>query len=122
LSYLAGITSHADLGTAAVSLPWHEPLRVAEQVAMLDHLAQGRFRFGIGRGPSRREFSHFGGTLNETRERFDEAAPMILEALRSGWIEGNGKFYPQPKTPVRPRPERRKSWTAPAPVTAVAAK
>lgn len=106
MSYLAGVTSHADLGTAAVILPWHEPLRVAEQVAMLDHLAKGRFRFGIGRGLSRREFSHFRGTLDETRERFDEAAPMILEALRTGWIEGNGRFYPQPRTPIRPRPER----------------
>jgi alkanesulfonate monooxygenase SsuD/methylene tetrahydromethanopterin reductase-like flavin-dependent oxidoreductase (luciferase family) len=50
MSYLAGITSHADLGTAAVILPWHDPLRVAEQVAMLDYLAKGRFRFGICRG------------------------------------------------------------------------
>src|SRR3981081_1085112 len=37
MSYLAGVTSHADLGTAAVILPWHDPLRVAEQVAILDH-------------------------------------------------------------------------------------
>src|SRR5579884_1468034 len=63
MSYLAGVTSHADLGTAAVILPWHDPLRVAEQVAILDHVSQGRFRFGIGRGLSRREFAHFRGTL-----------------------------------------------------------
>jgi alkanesulfonate monooxygenase SsuD/methylene tetrahydromethanopterin reductase-like flavin-dependent oxidoreductase (luciferase family) len=106
MSYLAGVTSHADLGTAAVILPWHDPLRVTEQIAMLDHLAKGRFRLGIGRGLSRREFAHFRGTLGETRERFDEAAPMILEALRTGWIEGNGRFYPQPRTPIRPKPER----------------
>jgi alkanesulfonate monooxygenase SsuD/methylene tetrahydromethanopterin reductase-like flavin-dependent oxidoreductase (luciferase family) len=106
MTYLAAVTSHADLGTAAVILPWHDPLRVAEQVAVLDHLAKGRFRLGIGRGLSRREFAHFRGTLDETRERFDEAAPMILDALRIGWIEGNGKFYPQPRTPIRPRPER----------------
>lgn len=106
MSYLAGVTRHAELGTAAVILPWHDPLRVAEQVAILDHLAKGRFRFGFGRGLSRREFAHFGGGLAETRERFDEAAPMILEALRTGTIEGKGKFYPQPKTPIRPRPER----------------
>jgi hypothetical protein len=39
MSYLAGVTSHADLGTAAVILPWHDPLRVAEQVAILDHVS-----------------------------------------------------------------------------------
>ena len=106
MSYLAGVTSHADLGTAAVILPWHDPLRVAEQVAILDHLSQGRFRFGIGRGLSRREFAAFRGALDETRARFDEAAPMILEALRTGYIEGDGKYYKQPRIAIRPRPER----------------
>jgi alkanesulfonate monooxygenase SsuD/methylene tetrahydromethanopterin reductase-like flavin-dependent oxidoreductase (luciferase family) len=106
MSYLAGVTSHADLGTAAVILPWHDPLRVAEQVAILDHLAKGRFRFGIGRGLARREFAAFRGTMDESRERFDEAAPMIIEALRTGFIEGNGKHYKQPRIAIRPRPER----------------
>src|SRR5712672_3370162 len=108
MSYLAGVTKHAELGTAAVILPWHDPLRVAEQVAMLDHLAKGRFRFGIGRGLSRREFAAFRGpiAMDESRERFDEAAPMILEALRTGTIEGNGKYYKQPRTAIRPKPAR----------------
>jgi len=108
MSYLAGVTSHADLGTAAVILPWHDPLRVAEQVAILDHVSKGRFRFGIGRGLSRREFGHFPGpiAMDESRERFDEAAPMILQALRTGFIEGNGKYYKQPRTAIRPKPER----------------
>ncbi|MGC2411922.1 MAG: LLM class flavin-dependent oxidoreductase [Stellaceae bacterium] len=106
MSYLAGVTKHAELGTAAVILPWHDPLRVAEQVAMLDHLAHGRFRLGIGRGLSRREFAAFRGTMDESRERFDEASAMILEALRTGYIEGNGKHYKQPRIAIRPRPER----------------
>jgi len=46
LSYLAGRTSTIDLGTAAVILPWNEPLRVAEKIAMLDELSDGRVRFG----------------------------------------------------------------------------
>jgi len=44
--------------------------------------------------------------MDESRERFDEAAPMILEALRTGFIEGNGKYYKQPRTAIRPKPER----------------
>src|SRR5881396_3253361 len=106
MSYLAGVVKQADLGTAAVILPWHDPLRVAEQAAMLDHLAKGRFRFGIGRGLSRREFAAFRGTMDESRERFDEAAEMILRGLRTGIMEGSGPLYRQPRAEIRPRPTR----------------
>ena len=107
LSYLAGQTSRIELGTAAVILPWNEPLRVAEKVAMLDELAGGRVRFGMGRGLSRREYEPFRGIeMDESRGRFDEAAPMILDALETGFIEGSGPFYPQPRAKIRPCPTR----------------
>jgi len=108
LAYLAGRTGNRiDVGTAAVIMPWHHPARVAEKVAMLDHLTGGRVRFGLGRGLSRREFAAFPGiNMEESRERFDEAAGMVVEALHTGFIEGNGPFYPQPRAEVRPRPER----------------
>jgi alkanesulfonate monooxygenase SsuD/methylene tetrahydromethanopterin reductase-like flavin-dependent oxidoreductase (luciferase family) len=107
LAYLAGVVHHAEIGTAAVILPWNEPLRVAEKIALLDHLARGRLRFGIGRGLSRREFAGFRAIgMDESRDRFDEAAPMILEALRTGFIEGDGPYYKQPRIEIRPRPER----------------
>lgn len=107
LSYLAGLTSRIELGTAAVILPWNEPLRVAEKIAMLDEISGGRVRFGMGRGLSRREYESFRGIeMDESRGRFDEAAPMILEALESGFIEGSGPFYPQLRTELRPRPTR----------------
>lgn len=108
LSYLVPRLNHAEVGTAAVILPWNEPLRVAEKIALLDHLARGRLRFGIGRGLSRREFATFRGIgMDESRERFDESADLILAALRDGYMEGNGKFYPQPRAAIRPKPERR---------------
>ena len=97
---------HADLGTAAIILPWNDPLRIAEKVAMLDLLSNGRVRLGIGRGLARREFAAFRGTMDDSRERFDESSKMILDALRTGFIEGNGKFYPQPRIEIRPRPEK----------------
>jgi alkanesulfonate monooxygenase SsuD/methylene tetrahydromethanopterin reductase-like flavin-dependent oxidoreductase (luciferase family) len=105
MTYLAGICPNIDLGTAAVILPWHDPLRVAEQAAVLDLLCKGRLRLGLGRGLARREFAAFRGTMNESRERFDEAAPMIVEALRTGFMEGNGKHYRQPRIELRPRPK-----------------
>ena len=105
MTYLAGVCPNIDLGTAAVILPWHDPLRVAEQAAVLDLLCKGRMRLGLGRGLARREFAAFRGTMNESRERFDEAAPMIVEALRTGIMEGNGKFYQQPRIAIRPHPK-----------------
>ena len=104
MSYLAGVCPNVDLGTAAVILPWHDPLRVAEQAIVLDMLCGGRFRFGMGRGLARREFAAFRGNMDESRGRFDEAAPMIVEALRTGFIESDGPFYKQPRVELRPRP------------------
>jgi alkanesulfonate monooxygenase SsuD/methylene tetrahydromethanopterin reductase-like flavin-dependent oxidoreductase (luciferase family) len=104
LSYLAAECPSVGLGTAAVILPWHDPLRVAEQVSVLDYLSRGRLRLGIGRGLARREFETFRGTMDESRERFDEASAMILAALRTGVMEGDGPFYRQPRTEIRPRP------------------
>jgi alkanesulfonate monooxygenase SsuD/methylene tetrahydromethanopterin reductase-like flavin-dependent oxidoreductase (luciferase family) len=106
MAYLAAACPDVGLGTAAVILPWHDPLRVAEQVSVLDHLSRGRLRLGIGRGLARREFEAFRGTMDESRGRFDEAAAMILEALRTGFMEGSGPFYRQPRTEIRPRPAR----------------
>jgi alkanesulfonate monooxygenase SsuD/methylene tetrahydromethanopterin reductase-like flavin-dependent oxidoreductase (luciferase family) len=106
MTYLAAACPGIDLGTAAVILPWHDPLRVAEQAAVLDLLCKGRLRLGLGRGLARREFAAFRGTMDESRERFDEAAPMIVEALRTGFIEGRGKHYKQPRIEIRPRPQR----------------
>jgi len=64
MTYLAGLYPTIDLGTAAVIFPWHDPLRVAEQVAMLDLLCKGRLRFGMGRGLARREFEAFRGIMD----------------------------------------------------------
>src|SRR6202051_5121085 len=104
MAYLAGVCPGVSLGTAAVILPWHDPLRVAENAAVLDMLCQGKLRLGMGRGLARREFAAFRVSMDESRERFDEAAPMIVNALKSGFIEGDGKFYKKPQTEIRPRP------------------
>ena len=105
MTHLAAKHPDIDVGTAAVILPWHDPLRVAENAAVLDLLSGGRFRLGLGRGLARREFEAFGLSMDESRERFDEAAPMIVEALKTGFMEGSGPHYKQPRTEIRPRPQ-----------------
>jgi alkanesulfonate monooxygenase SsuD/methylene tetrahydromethanopterin reductase-like flavin-dependent oxidoreductase (luciferase family) len=107
LAYLAGRTERIELATGAIILPWNEPLRVAEKVSMLDHLSNGRVRLGVGRGLSRREYSHFRGIeMDEARGRFDESSLMVQEALETGFMEGDGEYYPQPRTEIRPRPTK----------------
>jgi alkanesulfonate monooxygenase SsuD/methylene tetrahydromethanopterin reductase-like flavin-dependent oxidoreductase (luciferase family) len=106
LAHLAARTKQIKLGTGAVILPWNEPLRVAEKLALLDHLSDGRVLFGMGRGLSRIEYAGFGIAMDESRDRFDEASRMVLDALDTGFIEGDGPFFPQPRTEIRPRPER----------------
>src|SRR3546814_9861847 len=68
-------------------------------------LSKGRLRLGMGRGLARREFEAFRISMDESRGRFDEAAPMIVNALKTGFIEGDGKYYKQPRTEIRPRPQ-----------------
>ena len=105
MTHVAAKHPGIDVGTAAVILPWHDPLRVAENAAVLDLLSGGRLRLGFGRGLARREFDTFRLSMDESRGRFDEAAPMIVEALETGYIEGDGPYYNQPRTEIRPRPQ-----------------
>jgi alkanesulfonate monooxygenase SsuD/methylene tetrahydromethanopterin reductase-like flavin-dependent oxidoreductase (luciferase family) len=104
LAYLAGRTTRIKLASGAVILPWNDPLRVAEKAALMDVMARGRFLFGIGRGLSRMEYVGMRQDMNESRERFDEAAEMIMTALETGVAEHSGKHYDQPRVEIRPGP------------------
>jgi len=107
LAHLAGITKNAKLMTGAVIVPWNDPLRVAEKAALLDEISDGRLILGLGRGLSRREYDQFGINMDESRDRFDEATPMILNALETGVMEAHeGKHYKQPRAVIRPAPTR----------------
>ncbi len=105
MSHLTALYPDIDVGTAAIILPWHDPLRVAENVAVLDLLSKGRLRLGFGRGLARREFEAFRVNMDESRGRFDEGAAMIIEALKTGFIEGDGPHYKQLRTEIRPKPQ-----------------
>jgi len=106
LSWLAGRTERVLLGTGVVVLPWHDPVRVAEQIALLDNLSGGRLLLGIGRGIARIEYEGFGVDMDTSRERFVESAEVVLAALEHGWIEADGELLRIPRRDLRPRPER----------------
>ncbi|MBI2767106.1 MAG: LLM class flavin-dependent oxidoreductase [Chloroflexi bacterium] len=106
LSYMAGRTTRLKLGSMVVVLPWHDPVRVAEQVAMLDNMSGGRMILGVGRGLGRVEFGGFRVDMNESRARFDEYAALILTGLERGYLEFEGEFIRQPRRDIRPAPFR----------------
>lgn len=104
LAYMAAKTKRINLLTGAVILPWHDPLRVVEQMTALDHLSQGRMYFGVGRGLARREYQGFGIDMNEARERFDEALAIVMRGVETGIVEGDGPYYKIPRVEIRPHP------------------
>ena len=105
LAYIAAKTKTIKLMPAAFILPWNDPLRVAEKAILLDILSEGRVILGFGRGLARCEFDGLRINMAESRERFDEAAEIILNAVETGFVEADTKHYKQPRVEIRPRPE-----------------
>jgi len=104
LSYFAGRTKRVALGTSVIVLPWHDPIRVAEQIALLDVLCGGRCLFGFGRGAASVEYAGFRIPMDEARGRFVEAAQLVRLALAEPEFEWQGEYYQIPRTSIRPRP------------------
>ena len=106
LTYMAGRTTSMKLGSMVCVLPWHDPVRVAEQVCMLDNLSDGRMIFGVGRGLAKVEYDGFCVDMNESRTRFIESAECILSGLETGYCEFDGEYIKQPRREIRPNPFR----------------
>ena len=104
LTYMAGRTTRAQLGSMVVVLPWHDPVRVAEEVAMLDNISGGRLILGLGRGAGKVEFDGFRLSMDESRQRFVESAETVLGGLETGYCEYSGTFVRQPRAAIRPAP------------------
>jgi alkanesulfonate monooxygenase SsuD/methylene tetrahydromethanopterin reductase-like flavin-dependent oxidoreductase (luciferase family) len=107
LPYVAARTSRIHVGSAIWNLtpPVNHPARVAERVAMLDHLSEGRFEFGTGRGSSSTEFKGFGIPDGDTtRAMFDESLREILRMWRETPYGHDGRFFSMPPRNVLPKP------------------
>ncbi len=108
LTYVAGITQRVDVGTMVVVLPWHNPVRVAEDVAMLDALLGPNRRVicGVGRGLGRREYAGLGIDQNEARGRFDEGLLILRQLLATGYCSFKGTYFDIQNARLRPQPDR----------------
>ncbi|MDJ0820639.1 MAG: LLM class flavin-dependent oxidoreductase [Paracoccaceae bacterium] len=124
LSHLAGRTKNLMLGTAVLVLPWHDPVRVAEEIAMLDLLSGGRTLIGLGRGTSPQEYAGFGIPMSESRERFTEAVQIVRLGLSGERFSFDGAFRQVRDLQIRPlaqnRPETRMYGAASSETSAAA--
>lgn len=92
-------------GIINVTPPVNHPARIAERVAMLDHLSGGRFDFGTGRGSSSTEQGGFGITDSElTKEMFDEVMPEFRKMWSQDSYSFDGRFFSMPERNVLPKP------------------
>jgi alkanesulfonate monooxygenase SsuD/methylene tetrahydromethanopterin reductase-like flavin-dependent oxidoreductase (luciferase family) len=103
LAWVAGMTRHALVGSMVMIIPWHNPIRVAEEISVLDVLSGGRVVFGVGRGLGPIEFDSFQLEMGESRQRFIEYASAISGSLETGVLSSEGPLYRQPPVDIRPR-------------------
>src|SRR5207244_10617636 len=91
-SWIVARTKRLRVGTAVQLLPLNHPLRVAGEVATLDHLSHGRFDFGIGRSGGPRAYDALGVPYEESQGRFSEALEIILTAWQGEPFSHEGEF------------------------------
>src|SRR5438128_9276168 len=103
LAYVAGRTKKVQLGTAVIVLPWHDPVEIAENIALLDLVSGGRTIFGFGRGAATVEYNGFRVNMEEARDRFIESALIIRKGLSQESFSFDGKHYKIPEIQIRPR-------------------
>ena len=107
LAFAAARTKNIHLGSGIFNItpPVNHPARIAERVAMLDHLSEGRFEFGTGRGSSTTEQKGFGIEDSElTREMVAETLPQIVRMWKDEEYSYDGKFFSMPSRNVLPKP------------------
>jgi natural product biosynthesis luciferase-like monooxygenase protein len=101
---IAEKTTKIQIGTAVALLPYHNPIRIAEDYATLDCLSDGRLQFGIGHGFVKWEALTFGVALDDLRDRFCENLEVILKAWSEPVLNHKGRFYEYHGVEVSPRP------------------
>src|SRR5260221_3486513 len=100
----AARTKRLRIGTAVSLAPFYNPLRLAEEVALLDVLSGGRVNWGAGRGFERSEVKAFGIPGDESASRFHEAVDIVLNAWTNQRLTYQGKFYQYDGVEVLPKP------------------
>src|SRR5204862_2705933 len=103
-SSIATRTRRLRVGTAVSVLPLNHPLRIAEEVATLDHISEGRLEFGIWHSGVVRTYDTYGIPYGESQARFREALEIIKLAWKGEPFNYEGEFYRLSNATVTPKP------------------
>lgn len=115
------VTENIRMGPMVKLLPMRHPVRIVEDMCIIDQLTEGRLEFGVGRGPVPVEHYWFGDTWEGARERMVDTLGIIHRALRTGEVSSEGsRFHDFPPMPMAPKPfqERIPFWYPGSPQTA----
>ncbi|MDF5707246.1 MAG: LLM class flavin-dependent oxidoreductase [Nostoc sp. S4] len=105
MAHLAGVTNKIRLGSAALLLAFHNPITIAESIATLDNLCNGRLSIGIAKGgPFPEQNKHFGTSMSESRSQTLEAMALIHKLLYHTDVSFNGKYYQCEGVTIYPKP------------------
>lgn len=108
--FLAAASQHTrtiKLGTLVYLLPLHHPVRLLEEIGMLDQLTGGRFQLGIGRGGQPAEHSRFGLAEEDLGPMFEEGLDILMQGLTGELKAHKGRYYDLPDVPLRIHPLQR---------------
>jgi len=114
-THIAARTKRLRIGTAVSLAPFYHPLRLAEEVALLDVLSGGRVNWGAGRGFDETEYRSFGVDREESYPRYRETVDIVLKAWEDGPLTYHGEFYDFENVEVLPKPLQQPSppvWMA----------
>jgi alkanesulfonate monooxygenase SsuD/methylene tetrahydromethanopterin reductase-like flavin-dependent oxidoreductase (luciferase family) len=92
-AYLAALTKRITIGTAVVTAPLANPLRIAENTAFVDILSNGRFALGLGSGYRKYEFDGFGVDFEARRDIQEELLPLLMDLFHKKRADHQGKYF-----------------------------
>lgn len=107
LAAIARQTKRLRLGTLVSPLPTYEPLRLIEEVGMLDQLSGGRVDLGVGKGASPVESAFYGVDGESRAERFAEALDLLVKGLTTDKLTYHGRYWRYEDVPMTISPVQR---------------
>jgi alkanesulfonate monooxygenase SsuD/methylene tetrahydromethanopterin reductase-like flavin-dependent oxidoreductase (luciferase family) len=106
LAAIAQRTRRLRFGPLVYLLPLYHPLRLAEEIAMLDHLSQGRFEIGVGRGRSPIELMLYGQDVDTAQSVYEETLAVLELAFKVERLTFKGKYFDFDNVPIELRPRQ----------------
>lgn len=105
--HVAARTKRLRIGTAVTLAGFYHPLRLAEELALLDNLSGGRLDWGAGRGYDPTEFRAFGVRVEDSAARMRECVDIVLAAFRDGRVNHRGEHWQFDDIEVLPKPAQK---------------